>query len=293
MRTKNIGMEHATIAATIEQVISSVVHDPTASPSTVQEILHQLTQCLQNIQPKPLSRFTMKFDLPTSFASPTMTRQQLAAKATAVVTEDLVESSTTLAVQTPCTPAPKVDTMSSSGNACLMKTSSNTRSKVSAGKRTNNVGSTPPPSTITIPTTTATPSMPHQKTTVGDIRTESVSAKSTSSSAFGKPPLVPTKSMTMSTTVGGSMNTSAVTRSSSVNSVTNSNNKRANSNGETGSVALEQQATLANGGCASSSSNGGGGGTGRPSSPSLLSRHNHNTRKRQRRSTSMNSSSDN
>ncbi len=278
MRTKIIGMEHATIALTIEQAISSMLNDSSLSCSSISEVLDTWIQCLQHVKPKPLTHLTMKSS--SAFGSPLTTLKMsnvppLAPRQQPESTPSIKGPSKQQSSNVPGTPA---STMDATGNGKAM--SSRTRSKSGAKKSSKAASSTPPLSTITIATTPSTATS--QQRSRADSVAEAVSAKLTSSTTAidsecnqhlsnasrGKPPLAPNTSGLTSATGGASA--SIIGRPSSSTGSLNSNSKRCSMD----STRLEHQQE-------SSSLNGGG----RPASPSTLPP----SAKRQRRSASMNS----
>ena len=235
MREKNIGMEYATIALTIDQVLSSMLNDPALSYTCISEILDTWIQCLQDVQPKPLVHLTMKsssaFGTPLRalhrpIISPIVSQQQL--EQTPAIESSTLQQSTNL----PYTPVSSIDAKGS--NKAM---SSHARSKT-GGKKSNKAPvATPPLSTITISTT---PSTASQQRSRADSVAEAVSAKITSSTSAvdgaggqlipiasrGKPPIAPI-SIAMSSS-SGSVSASIVGRSNSVAASLNSNSKRTN-----------------------------------------------------------------
>ena len=278
MREKNIGMEHATIALTIEQTISSMICDPNSTFTSISEILDTWIKCLQHAQPKPLSVLTMKSS--SAFGTPLRTLQL--SKISPVTSQKPPELSPSIKISTvqhpsnpPCTP---VCNMGTAGKAM---SSHATRTKV-GGKKSNRAPIlTPPLSAITIATMPSVSSSQRARVHSG---TEPVSAKTTSSTSGidgessqhipivskGKPPLAPNTNGLSS--ASGSLSASIGRSGSSVASL-NSNSKRTN----TDPARLEDQQESS-----SSSSRGV-----RPASPSSLTLPSSN--KRQRRSTSMSS----
>ena len=235
MREKNIGMEYATIALTIDQVLSSMLNDPALSYTCISEILDTWIQCLQDVQPKPLVHLTMKsssaFGTPLRalhrpIISPIVSQQQL--EQTPAIESSTLQQSTNL----PYTPVSSIDAKGS--NKAM---SSHARSKTGGKKSSKAPVATPPLSTITISTT---PSTASQQRSRADSVAEAVSAKITSSTSAvdgaggqlipiasrGKPPIAPI-SIAMSSS-SGSVSASIVGRSNSVAASLNSNSKRTN-----------------------------------------------------------------
>lgn len=279
MREKNIGMNHATIALTIEQTISSMLSDPNSSYASMSEILDTWIECLQHSQPKPLLYMTMKSC--SAFGTPLRTLHM--STIPPVASQYQPDPSPSIKLSTvqhpnnpPCTPVCNLD---ATGNG--KATSSHARTKT-GGKKSNKAPiSTPPLSTITI--STMPPLSSSQQRPRAHSVAEAVSAKISSSTSGidsessqhapivlkGKPPLAPNTIGISS--ASGSVSASMGRSNSSVASL-NSNSKRTNMD----PTRLEDPQE-------SSSMNR----SARAASPSSLTLPSSN--KRQRRSTSMSS----
>lgn len=277
MRKTKIGMEHATIALTIEQVLSSMLNDPKSSYTSISEILDTWIQFLQHVQPQPLTYLTLKSSsvfgspirtLPMPTITPISAPQQLEP------TPSIKPLTMQQSKNPPSTPASTID---ATGNGKAI--SSHTRSKASGKKSHKTAISTPPLSTITIATTPSTSSS--QQRSRADSVIEAVSAKITSAVvdcetnqhqttvSRGKPPLAPNTNGLSSASGAGIV--SATSLNSSNNN--NSNNKRTGM--DSARLEHQQESSLSSLNCG-----------GRPTSPSLTLP---SSNKRQRRSTSMSS----
>ena len=291
MRKNSIGMEHATVALTMEQAISSMLTDPNSMYSSISEILDTWIQCLQHVQPKPLTHLTLKSS--SAFGSPLLLQRipimaPMAAQQQQEPTPSIVNTST-VQQQSKNVPSTPVSTMDASGSCGKPMSSRTTRSKASGRKSNNKTAiAMPPLSTITIATTPSTLSS-HQRSRA-DYVTEAVSAKILTSSTTsvmegeshqqhiiptvsrGKPPLAPNNTNGLASASGAGI----VTTTSLMNNSSSSGSKRTNMDS-----AVQE------------SSSSGGGRPASPSSSSSLTTIPSSNNKRQRRSTSMSTSSDN